>query len=466
MKRFNRGRMRLVFVGFVAAMVLGGGTTWADYVICDPMPAEDAINRNILHAQGCSFSHDGLELYFSLVRPGGYGDYDIWVVDRESPNAPWSEAVNLGPDINTGDIEGWPTISPDGLELYFWRGDYPMRSTRASKDDPWSPATAYTGVYPDDFSSDGLTKYTEANWSGGYGDYDIWVTTRETIDDPWSESVNLGSNINDSRNQRVPSISNDGLALFFITSPGWRIYMSVRATTEDEWGPALELGPEVNGYGWVNNPEISPDGSTLYFETGLREGFTERFWQVSIKPIVDFNGDGKVDGKDVLVMADRWATDDSLCDIGPMPWGDGIVDVEDLKVLAQYIGEPFDDPTLVAHYELDETEGMVASDSVGARDGIVHGEPIWQPEGGMIAGALQLNGIDDCIEIPLILDPAAGPFSVFAWVFGGAPGQVILCQNNGAKWLLVGENGVLATELSCPGATDLLASDVSITDGN
>ncbi|MHC4070526.1 MAG: hypothetical protein ACYSWW_06385 [Planctomycetota bacterium] len=35
-------------------------------------------------------------------------------------------------------------------------------------------------------------------------------------------------------------------------------------------------------------------------------------------------------------MIDNWGTDESFCDIGPMPWGDGVVDVEDLKVFIKY----------------------------------------------------------------------------------------------------------------------------------
>jgi hypothetical protein len=34
-------------------------------------------------------------------------------------------------------------------------------------------------------------------------------------------------------------------------------------------------------------------------------------------------------------------TDKPLCDIGPMPWGDGIVDVEDLIVLAEHLFEEY-----------------------------------------------------------------------------------------------------------------------------
>jgi hypothetical protein len=60
-------------------------------------------------------------------------------------------------------------------------------------------------------------------------------------------------------------------------------------------------------------------------------------WQSSIIPIVDFNGDGAVDVADIDIMIDCWGTDDSLCDIGPMPWGDGVVDVHDLVVLVEHI---------------------------------------------------------------------------------------------------------------------------------
>ena len=53
-------------------------------------------------------------------------------------------------------------------------------------------------------------------------------------------------------------------------------------------------------------------------------------------PPPDFNGDGFIDTDDLLIMIDNWGTDDPTCDIGPMPWGDDIVDIEDLKVFMEY----------------------------------------------------------------------------------------------------------------------------------
>jgi N-acetylneuraminic acid mutarotase len=56
-------------------------------------------------------------------------------------------------------------------------------------------------------------------------------------------------------------------------------------------------------------------------------------------PVVDLNADGIVDAADMCIIVDNWGTDEPLCDIGPMPWGDGIVDVEDLIVLAEHLFE-------------------------------------------------------------------------------------------------------------------------------
>ncbi len=90
------------------------------------------------------------------------------------------------------------------------------------------------------------------------------------------------------------------------------------------------------------------------------------------------------------------------------------------------------DFSVAAWWKLDETQGTVADDSAGSLDGTLAGGPLWQPTGGKVGGALQLDGVDDCIKTPFVLNPAEGSFSLFAWVKGGGPGQVILSQAGGA----------------------------------
>jgi N-acetylneuraminic acid mutarotase len=179
------------------------------------------------------------------------------------------------------------------------------------------------------------------------------------------------------------------------------------------------------------------------------------------EPIVDFNGDGCVDIIDLVMLVNNWGENYSLCDIGPMPWGDGVVDDRDLIVLAEHMSpEPF------AHWKLDETEGMFAVDSAGDNDAVVFGGASWRPGGGQLDGALELNGIDACVLTNKILNPAHGPFSISAWVKGGAPEQVVVSQQSAANWLVMDAEGKLITELkSSDQLAGPLCSETIITNG-
>ena len=55
----------------------------------------------------------------------------------------------------------------------------------------------------------------------------------------------------------------------------------------------------------------------------------------------DFNGDGIVDAVDMCIMVDYWGTNEPLYDIAPPPFGDGIVDVQDLIRLAEHLFEVY-----------------------------------------------------------------------------------------------------------------------------
>jgi len=94
---------------------------------------------------------------------------------------------------------------------------------------------------------------------------------------------------------------------------------------------------------------------------------------------------------------------------------------------------------LIAHWALDETEGNIAHDSAGENHGTLSGEPTWQPIGGKVDGALQLDGIDDYIATDFVVNPADGAFSVFVWIKGDVPGQVVISQadgtGSGETWL-------------------------------
>ncbi len=206
-------------------------------------------------------------------------------------------------------------------------------------------------------------------------------------------------------------------------------------------------------------------------KNGVRVYQEEHFYLEVTAPQFDFTGDGIVDCADMCMLVEHWQTDDPRFDIAPPPSGDGIVDAQNLVALSEHL---FEDYRLAAHWKLDETEGATAGDNIGGRDGTLIGDPLWQPSGGHADGALEFDGADDYISTDFALNPVVGPFSVLAWIKGGAPGQVIVSQTDvtsgrniilGSTWLgMNSSDGKLMTMLMEP-PFGPLESQAVITDG-
>jgi Tol biopolymer transport system component len=304
-----------------------------------------------------SFSYDGLEVYGESIKPGGYGSGDLYVRRRASVNDDWGAPENLGPQVNTSSAESMPSISADGLTLYFnsnrpgGHGSWDTYvAARATKESPWGkavnagPKINTSSVDGEPWiTQDGRELYFISYRPGGYGGSDIYVARRATQNDPWADPVNLGPAVNSPYEEQMFSLSPDGLLLLFADTynesdtprPGGYgrgdLWMTRRATLSEPWQPVVNLGPIVNGpLRDCGRALISPDGRTLCFwnESAGMDGY----WLAPIIPIVDFNTDGKVDLVDLVMLIDDWGKSTSVCDIGPMPWGDGKVDIEDLKV--------------------------------------------------------------------------------------------------------------------------------------
>ncbi len=458
---------RLIIV--LALLISTGENANADFTFGRPTNLGPTINTSSGDAFDC-FSADGLEMYFDSGRPGGRGGFDLWVARRPTTDDDWGAPENLGSPVNTGDHDVYANISADGLELYFSRGERGdiWLTTRATTDDDWGnpvnlgPVVNTSGrEHSPAISTDGLELYfTARNRAGGYGSDDIWVTRRATKNDPWESPVNLGAVVNTSASEAAPSLTADGLMLFFSEDKGQRLrpggdggldmWLTRRASVSEPWETPVNLGPIVNTASLDAGPRISPDGFTLQF-TSERPGGFGGVWgdiyQAPIIPVVDFTGDYKIDIEDLILLIEHWGQNERSVDMAPMPWGDGVVDAQDLEVLMRYWGKAVDDPRFLAHWKMDEIDGDVAYDSVGKSDAVVIGDAVWQPEGGQVGGALQLDGIDDYLNTLFVLNPADTVFSVFAWIKGGGPGQVILSQSGGANWLMLDAQGFLKTTL-------------------
>lgn len=182
----------------------------------------------------------------------------------------------------------------------------------------------------------------------------------------------------------------------------------------------------------------------------------------------DLNGDWNVDDRDLAIVEAAIDTNDLSADIAPPARRDGVVDGSDFELVTRYLGTVI--PLgLIAHWKLDETAGIIAHDSAGEHhDTTILGVPFWHPEGGKVGGALQLSGVPNSLITKFSRDPATCPVTVFAWVKGGGPDQVIISQRGGSDWLMASPaGGTLMTNLKLAGGqSQPLTSSAVITDGN
>ena len=203
-------------------------------------------------APNLSISIDGHLLFFSSVQPDGFGGPDIYVSRRADPNDDfgWEPAVNLGPDVNTATAENAPLYlqsAEDGMaNLYFNRGINALQQAdiyvaAVTRDgETRGPAEPVSELNVSGANDAAVTVRVDGRelmfWStrvGGLGGADLWVSTRQTVHDPWSPPVNLGAPLNTTADDVTPTLSYDGRTLIFGSnrpggSGGNDLWMSTR----------------------------------------------------------------------------------------------------------------------------------------------------------------------------------------------------------------------------------------------
>ncbi len=152
-----------------------------------PLKLSNKINGEYSVEKSASIGSDGRILYFSSNREGGYGGYDLYRVVK-LPNGEWSEAMNLGKDINTEFDEDAPFIHPDGKTLYFSSkgydnmGGFDVFKSSISELGEWSQVenlgypinTTSHDIYFV-ISENGYRGYYSSAKPGGNGEQDIYV---------------------------------------------------------------------------------------------------------------------------------------------------------------------------------------------------------------------------------------------------------------------------------------------------
>ena len=225
-----------------------------------------------------SISADGKELYFMSWRGSSA---DIWVGHRAAPQGKFTPVVALDSTVNSPCMEDGPFISFDGLTLYFTTArdlagtcsgssQHVWAARRPSVEEPFAVAVPVPGLeqqtaYHPSLSPDELTIYF-SSWSTG--DSRIWVATRKSRSEPFSGLAVVDS-LSSSGDDRSPSISADGLEIFFASNRSGGagkldLYLASRGDTSQAFSAPRRLAQLSTALDEIE-PGISPDGRALYF---------------------------------------------------------------------------------------------------------------------------------------------------------------------------------------------------------
>lgn len=233
-----------LYVGSDRPGGFGGIDLYVSHRACDDCPWEAAVNLGPLLNTAANdgapvLSSDGHLLFFESQPPGGFGNGDVYVSRRADPKDDfgWGPPVNLGPDVNTPDIDtpgGYSQSAEAGPgTLYFSRGadinQFEIYSVDVRPDGrPLGPAVLVSEVNDPNATdgagpvrADGKEMFFWSTRSGGQGRADMWVSTRQSAHDPWSAPVDLPAPLNTAFGDLTPTLSHDGRTLIFASNrPG------------------------------------------------------------------------------------------------------------------------------------------------------------------------------------------------------------------------------------------------------
>jgi WD40 repeat protein len=210
------------------------------YCFDTPVHLDSPINTPWFEGKP-ALSADGRELYFVSDRPGalgGPGDQDIYVSRRASLTEAWGVPERVPPPISSPFFDITPSISLDGLDLYFG----------SNRPGPFSPPMP-----------------------------DLWVSHRASVNDPWGEPVTLGPGVNTPLFEGSIDISPDQRTTFFAAvTPAFvfDIYMATRESIDEPFGARVKLPPPINSDGHDYGPVLTPDGHTMFFTSGVDNPFS------------------------------------------------------------------------------------------------------------------------------------------------------------------------------------------------
>lgn len=274
--------------------------TWAD-----PVPMV-ALNTDY-HNKAPFLSFDGRTLYFSRQDGPGWHYTRIYQATRPEPFGSFTSAEEITALNYSGGHVDYPWVSPDNLRMYYYRTEPGsigrLKITeRASINDPWEPGINISelNILGDlanpSLTSDELTiVFTSRDIPSGRGGYDIWMATRPDENAHFTNVINL-TEINSSMLDAHPSISPDGLTLYFDSDRNGtsQLFKATRESLDAPFDNIEHLSFFDSPGSSLSYPSPANDETILYFvrwpENGMTDIYVSYSYEATTRYVDAVNG--------------------------------------------------------------------------------------------------------------------------------------------------------------------------------
>lgn len=268
------------------------------FILANTVVKGKIVNLNLVNSQFPDYcpliSADEKLMIFTSRRAnttGGQRDendlnYFEDVYYSKNTDAGWSTPENIGMPINTQNHEATVGLSPDGQELYIYKGDNGGDIyTCKLKGDKWSDLHALPKPINSEFkessatiSSDGNTIYFVSDRDKNSG-RDIYRSTKDSKG-KWDNVEKLSNVINTQFDEEGVFIHPDNKTLYFSskghkTMGGYDIFYSV-LQTDGTWSDPINIGYPINTPDDDIYFTMSASGMHGYFSSVRSEGMGDK----------------------------------------------------------------------------------------------------------------------------------------------------------------------------------------------
>jgi len=165
------------------------------------------VSRRVVTGVTCGLG----DIYYARLNPAhGWSDAEHLACAPDGPNSALDEQ---GPSYIQGRLyfSSSSAAVPGDLYVSDKTGDMTFGPARAMAE---LNDSAANDIQPN-VRKDGREIVFSSTRPGGQGGADIWTSTRDSVEDPWSTPVNLGPDVNTALGESRPSLSWDADQLLF-----------------------------------------------------------------------------------------------------------------------------------------------------------------------------------------------------------------------------------------------------------